>query len=415
MFDGVGTRLTVGDDDVLNFVFRCAHAAEPVPDKAAHVPQRVGSGGKAPVLCQIARNDGGVPQPPNIETRASGDSAMMARVTYPKIELHVHLEGTLRPETLLSVAHCNDVTLPADSPEGLAELFRFTDLPHFIDVWLMVTACLRTADDFRRITVDYAGQAAEHGAVYIEGIFAPLQLVRRGVAWEKIYEGFCDGIQEAREVHGIEMRLTPDMTRNGSPEEIDDTLRYSIAYRDRGVVGLGLGAFELEYPPHLYTEPFRRAREGGLAPVPHAGELGGPETVLDAIHLLQAQRIRHGIRAIEDPDVVSELADRGTVLDVCPTSNVRLGIVPSWEEHPIRPLVAAGVRCSLSTDDPPLFDTNLTLEYDQAYRLGLDPRTFYEAGIAGALCDERTKAGLTAIGEAYDWSQLASLGEAALG
>ena len=103
-------------------------------------------------------------------------------MSYPKIELHVHLEGTLRPETLLAIAECNGVSLPATTPDGLADQFRFTDLAHFIDVWLMVTSCLRTADDFRRITVDYAGEAVQHGAVYVEGIFAPLQLVRRGVA-----------------------------------------------------------------------------------------------------------------------------------------------------------------------------------------------------------------------------------------
>jgi aminodeoxyfutalosine deaminase len=327
-------------------------------------------------------------------------------VAYPKIELHVHLEGTLRPHTLLAIAEKNGVTLPADTPDGLAELFRFTDLAHFIDIWLMVTACLRTADDFRRITIDYAGEAADQGAVYIEGIFAPLQLVRRGIAWEDVYEGFCDGIAEAREVHGVEMRLTPDLTRNATPEEIDASLRYAIAYRDRGVVGLGLGAFELEYPPDLYVEPFARAREGGLASVPHAGELGGPDAIRDALYLLHADRLRHGIRAIEDPELVAELAERGTVLDVCPVSNVRVGVVPSLEEHPLPRLVAAGVKCSLSTDDPPMFDTNLTSEYAAACSLGLHPKTFYEAGIAGALCDERTRSGLVAIGESFDWAEL---------
>ena len=326
-------------------------------------------------------------------------------MAYPKIELHVHLEGTLQPETLLALARANDVVLPADTPEGIAKLLSFTDLAHFIDIWLLVTSCLRTADDFRGITVDYAGEAARHGAVYIEGIFAPLQLVRRGVAWEEIYEGFCDGIVEAREVHGIEMRLTPDLTRNATPDEMDASLRHAIAYRDRGVVAVGLGAFELEYPPHLYEDVFERARAGGLGSVPHAGELGGPDAIRDAVHLLKADRLRHGIRAIEDPSLVRELAGHDIVLDVCPISNVRVGVVPSLEEHPLPQLMAAGVSCSLSTDDPPMFGTDLTSEYEAVCALGLDPRAFYEAGLAGALCDERTKAGLAAIGEAYDWTQ----------
>jgi aminodeoxyfutalosine deaminase len=335
-------------------------------------------------------------------------------MSYPKIELHVHLEGTLRPEMLISCASRNGVELPAETTEGLAELFHFTDLPHFIDTWLMVTSCLRTAEDFRRITVDYAGEAKKHGAVYIEGIFAPLQLVRRGVPWETIYEGFCDGIQEARETHDMEMRLTPDLTRNATPAEMDDSLRYAIGYRDRGIVGIGLGAFELEYPPHLYVEPFRRAREGGLGSVPHAGELGPPDAIRDALDLLHADRLRHGIRAIEDPELVQELKERGTVLDVCPMSNVRVGVVPSLEEHPLPKLVEAGVLCSLSTDDPPMFDTDLTMEYEAASSLGLHPKGFYEAGVAGALCDEQTRARLAAIGDAYDWSALDAR-EAALG
>jgi aminodeoxyfutalosine deaminase len=334
-------------------------------------------------------------------------------MTYPKIELHVHLEGTLRPETLLAIAERNDVSLPFETSEELADHFHFRNLEHFIDIWLMVTSCLRTTEDFRRITVDYAGEAAEHGAVYIEGIFAPLQLVRRGVPWEDIYEGFCDGIIEAREKHGVEMRLTPDLTRNATPEEMEDSLRYAIAYRDRGIVAVGLGAFELEYPPHLYEDVFRRAREGGLGSVPHAGELGPPDAIRDAILLLQADRLRHGIRAIEDPDLVEELKELGTVLDVCPVSNVRVGVVPSLAEHPLPQLVTAGVLCSLSTDDPPMFDTDLTTEYAAGCSLGLDPRGFYEAGVAGALCGEATKARLAAIGETYDWAGLA--GQAALG
>jgi aminodeoxyfutalosine deaminase len=149
--------------------------------------------------------------------------------------------------------------------------------------------------------------------------------------------------------------------------------------------------------------------------VPHAGELGPPDAIRDALHLLHADRLRHGIRAIEDPDLVQELKDRGTVLDVCPVSNIRVGVVPSLAEHPLPKLVAAGVLCSLSTDDPPMFDTDLTAEYEVGCSLGLHPRTFYEAGVAGALCDEAAKARLAAIGEAYDWGQLDGLGQAALG
>src|SRR5919197_297727 len=171
---------------------------------------------------------------------------------YPKIELHVHLEGTVRPETLLEIAHRNDYPLPASTVEGLSALYEFRDFAHFIDVWVLTTNALRTADDFRRVVVDYAAEAAGHGAVYIEGIFSPAERVRRGVDWDEIFTGYCDGAQQAREQHGVEVRLTPDIIRGFSLEEALETVRYAAKYRDRGIVGVGLGGLEAEYPPEPY-------------------------------------------------------------------------------------------------------------------------------------------------------------------
>ncbi|HEY6016494.1 MAG TPA: hypothetical protein VIU16_06885, partial [Gaiellaceae bacterium] len=129
-------------------------------------------------------------------------------MTYPKIELHVHLEGTVRAPTLLEIARRNDYALPADTVEGLAGLYRFTSFEHFIEVWILTTNALQTYDDFRRVVLDYAAEAAAHGAVYVEGIFSPAERVRRGVSWDELFTGFCDGAQEAREAHGVELRLT---------------------------------------------------------------------------------------------------------------------------------------------------------------------------------------------------------------
>ncbi len=137
--------------------------------------------------------------------------------------------------------------------------------------------------------------------------------------------------------------------------------------------------------------------------MPHAGEVAGPSSVRGALEALGADRLRHGIRAVEDPSLVRELAGRGTVLDVCPISNLRTKVVSRLEEHPLPALVAAGIPCSISTDDPAMFGTDLTGDYDAASSLGLDPRSFFEAGLAGGLCDEPTKARLAAIGETFDW------------
>jgi len=320
-------------------------------------------------------------------------------VPFPKIELHVHLEGTVRPQTLREIARRNDYALPDD----LESLYRFRDFAHFIEVWVLTTNALRTEADFRQMVVDYAREAAVHGAVYLEGIFSPAERVRRDVAWEEIFEGVCAGAQEARELHGVEIRLTPDITRGFTQEEARATVEWAARYRDRGVVGVGLGGLEAEFPPEPYAEVFRLARSLGLGSVPHAGEAAGAASVRAALEDLDADRIRHGIRAVEDASLVAELAGRGTVLDVCPISNLRTGVVRSLETHPLPQLAAAGVRCSISTDDPAMFDTDLTRDYEAAAALAVSPRDAYAAGLAGALCDEETRGRLRQIGDAHEW------------
>jgi aminodeoxyfutalosine deaminase len=320
-----------------------------------------------------------------------------AFVNFPKIELHVHLEGTVRPATLLEIARRNDYALPADTVEGISGLYEFRDFDHFIEVWILTTNALQRAEDFRQVVVDYAEEAAAHGAVYMEAIFSPAERVSRGVGFDEIFSGYCDGVQAARELHGVEIRLTPDIYRGAPLERAEQVVRYSAAYRERGVVGVGLGGLEALYPPETYAPVFELARDLGLGSVPHAGEHAGPDSIRGALDALGADRIRHGIRAVEDPELLAELAERGIVLDVCPISNVRTGAVASLDEHPLPRLVEAGVRCSVSTDDPAMFDTDLTREYEAAASLGVDPAALYEAGVEGALCDEDTRARLRAI------------------
>jgi aminodeoxyfutalosine deaminase len=315
----------------------------------------------------------------------------------------VHLEGTVRPATLLEIARRNDYGLPADTEEGIAALYEFRDFAHFIEVWILTTNALQHADDFRQVVVDYAAEAASHGAVYVEGIFSPAERARRGVRWEDMFDGYCDGADEARELHGVEVRLTPDITRGFTMEEAEETVRWAARYRDRRVVGVGLGGLEAEYPPEPYAAVFERARGEGLASVPHAGEVVGPASVRGALDALGATRVRHGIRAVDDASLVDELRDRELVLDVCPISNLRTGAVGSLSDHPLRRLVTAGVHCSVSTDDPAMFDTDLTRDYDAASSLGLSPRRAYEAGVRGALCDASTNARLREIGETFGW------------
>ncbi|MDX6481521.1 MAG: aminodeoxyfutalosine deaminase [Gaiellaceae bacterium] len=318
---------------------------------------------------------------------------------FPKIELHVHLEGTVRADTLRAIARRNDYALPDD----LESLYAFRDFRQFIEVWILTTNALQRPLDWRQMVVDYAAEARSHGCVYFEGIFSPAERVRRGCDWQEIYEGVCDGADEARELHGVEVRLTPDIPRGFTQEEAIATVAWAARYRHRGVVGVGLGGLEAEFPPEPYADVFAQARALGLGSVPHAGEVVGPPSVRGALDALGADRIRHGIRSVEDPSLVAELADRAIVLDVCPLSNLRTGAVASLAEHPLPQLVAAGVQCSISTDDPAMFDTDLTRDYEAAASLGLSPRAAYDAGVAGALCDEATRERLRSIGSTCAW------------
>ena len=322
----------------------------------------------------------------------------------PKIELHVHLEGTVRAPALLRIAQRNACELPAATEAELAELYEFRDFDHFIELWIMTTHAIRTELDFREVVVDYAREAAAHGAVYVEGIFTPAERVRTGASWDEVFTGFCDGVDAAEVETGVVVRLTPDIPRGFPLDAGIETARYSAKYADRGVVGLGLGGLEAQHPPEPYAEAFRIAKEHGLGSVPHAGEVAGPASIRGALDALGADRIRHGIRAVEDADLLAELADRRIVCDVCPVSNVRTRAVTTLADHPLPQMVAAGVPCSVSTDDPAMFATDLTQDYDAAAELGLTAEAAFAAGAEGALCDDATRTRIAAIGDAHAWA-----------
>jgi aminodeoxyfutalosine deaminase len=332
---------------------------------------------------------------------------MSGAAPYPKIELHVHLEATVRPEVLLEIGRRNSMELPATSPEGLRRYYRVDSFEQFVSRWIATSRALCRADDFREVVVDYAARAREQGCVYIEAICSPTEPVLRGSSWQEVFEGYCDGAVEARERHGVEVRLTPDITRD-FPAALGNRLaRWAVKYRDRGVVALSLGGSERKHAPQKFRKAFAIAREGGLGSAPHAGELAGGRagaaSIRGTLDVLHADRIRHGIRAVDDPALLAELAERGIVCDVTPVSNLRTGAVSSLEEHPLPAMLAAGVRCSISSDDPVLMDTDLTENCEVAERLGHTPRAMYFDAVHGALCDAATKAKLRNVGEEYDW------------
>jgi aminodeoxyfutalosine deaminase len=321
----------------------------------------------------------------------------------PRIELHVHLEATVKPARLLAIGRRNGVKLPARTVHGLERFCRFSGFDRFIVVWVKTTSVLRRGRDFREIVVDYAAELAAQGCFYAEPLFSPSEPVLRGTPWREVFEGYCEGAEEARELHGVELRFTPDITRNFPPETGEELAGWAVRYRDRGVAGISLGGSEHRFPPAPFARAFAIAREGGLKAAPHAGETAGPASVRSALDDLRADRLRHGVRAAEDPALLTELAERGIVCDVTPVSNLRTGVVASLDRHPLPAMLAAGVKCSIGSDDPVLMQTSLAEDSAVAARLGHTPRAMYEHAVAGAFCDELTRARLRAAGDSYAW------------
>jgi aminodeoxyfutalosine deaminase len=282
----------------------------------------------------------------------------------PKVELHVHLGGAIQPETLLILAGRNNLTLPADTVEGIRSWYRFRDFDHFIEVYMTVARCLRSADDVELITREFlVGQAAQ-GIRYTEITYGGFRLATvHGVPMDEQLAAINRAGDWAADELGVSAKIILEIGRLLEPEDGLTVAGWAVESMDQGVVGLGLGGAEADHPPQKFRKAFERAREAGLPAVPHAGEVVGPEGIWDALHELNPVRIEHGVRCLEDPALVSELRDRQIPLDVCPGSNVALGVAPSLAEHPLPRLIEEGLHVTMNSDDPPMFGTTLTNEY----------------------------------------------------
>ncbi len=282
----------------------------------------------------------------------------------PKVELHVHLEGSIRPATLLTLAQRNGVALPAQDVDGLREFYRFTDFDHFIQVYFTISGCLRTVDDFSLVAYEFGADMARQNTRYAEVTFTPHTSVgHTGLPFDEILAGLNEGRQRARADFGVEFRWVLDIVRD-NPDSRFQVAEWAISAMDRGVVGFGLGGTEKGNPPERFVDAYAMARKAGLHSVPHAGEAAGPDSVWIALRGLKAERIGHGVRSIEDPALVDCLRERQIPLEVCPTSNLCLGIYPSYEAHPVRELWDEGLYITVNSDDPPMFNTDLVGEYE---------------------------------------------------
>ena len=304
-----------------------------------------------------------LPPPPSPE-------ALAATLPVPKAELHVHLEGTAPPDLVRELARRNAMALP----DGMLHdegTFAWTDFLHFLRTYDAAASCMRTAEDYREVTSAYLRACAASGAEYVELICSPDHAKAIGLPEAEHQAGIAAGIDLARAATGIEGRVLISALRHLGPERAEELVREAIALASPYVVGLNVAGDEAGYPAAPFSRAYALAHEAGLGCTCHAGEHAGPESIRGALELPGLTRLSHGVRAVEDPALVAELAEREVVLEVCPTSNVALGVYGSYEDHPLRTLHDAGVRVTLGSDDPPYFGASLHGEYALAHeRLG---------------------------------------------
>lgn len=328
----------------------------------------------------------------------------------PKVQLHCHLEGTLQAQTFLDLTKRYGVPTtyrPRSSdenavtaPKSVEDVYAFADFGEFLFTFAAACRSLQAPGDYERLLREYSIDAQAHNVGYAEVFVSPsvwryfnpqldLKETLR-VLWQAAEERARDG--------GPVIRYIVDLTRNFGLESAMETARLAADCMDFGCVGIGLGGDEANFPPELFADAFAYARERGLHAVVHAGEAAGAPSVRAAIDILRAERIGHGIRALEDPALIELIVERGIPLEVCPTSNLLTGVVASEAAHPLAELDRAGVKVVLDSDDPAMFRTDITAEYAIAERLvGLDAvMRFARNSIACSFAPEARKASLTA-------------------
>lgn len=309
--------------------------------------------------------------------QASDNSIAAIVCGMPKAELHVHIEGTLEPDLAFSLARRNAVQLPYADEAALRAAYDFDSLQSFLDLYYACADVLRTADDFRDLMLAYLARAAADNVIHTEVFFDPQTHTARGIPFATVLEGLCEGVRRGREKWNISVKLILCFLRHLSEESAQETLEQAIPYLD-AIDGFGLDSSEKGNPPAKFAHVFARCRELGKPVVAHAGEEGPAAYIIEALDVLGASRIDHGVRATEDPALVERLVREEIPLTVCPLSNLRLCVFSEMAQHTLARLLAAGARVTLNSDDPAYFggylNTNL-MAVQEAFQF--DAKTWY--------------------------------------
>jgi aminodeoxyfutalosine deaminase len=329
----------------------------------------------------------------------------------PKAELHVHHVGSASPRIVAELAARHaDSRVPTDA-DALVDYFSFTDFAHFIEVYLSVVDLIRTPEDVRLLTFEIARDMARQNIRYAELTVTPFSSTSRGIPEQAFMEAIEDARKAAEAELGVILRWCFDIPGEAGLSSAEETTRLAVDLRPEGLVAFGLGGPEIGVPRPQFKPYFDRAIAAGLHSVPHAGETTGPETVWDALTALRAERIGHGTSSVRDPRLLEHLAEHRIPLEVCPTSNIATRAVARLDEHPIAQMVAAGVLVTVNSDDPPMFGTDLNLEYGVAARLlGLDERGVADLaknGVEASFLDPGAKKRITDEIDSYTTAWLA--------
>lgn len=280
----------------------------------------------------------------------------------PKVEIHVHLEGATDAETVYQMAQKNRVSLPVSSLDEWKSFYKFRDFAHFAEVYITASQCMKTPDDYAFMVERFLQNQAEQNIPYSEAYFSP-SLHFEKLPDEELIDALAAGTAAGEAKYGSRVKFIVDISRE-FPQSQTRVLEFALRAKEKGIViGFGIGGPEIGHPPEDFTETFAEARRQGLRVVAHAGETEGPQSIRGAMSSLHAERIGHGVRCLEDASLVAELRQTQIPLEVSPQSNYCLGVVKRDEPHPIRQMVEAGLYCTLNSDDPPMFNTNLNKEY----------------------------------------------------
>ena len=285
----------------------------------------------------------------------------------PKVEQHVHIVGSTRPETLLWLAEEDGLEKPFKTLKDARQFFQYRDFPHFITIYSTVVDCITKEDQFERITYEMLENDARCNVRYVEASFSVFDHIQRGLNYGLMLDAINRGIYRAHTDFGIECNLRIDLVRNYGPDVGMEVLDL-IEKKGNNIVSIDIGGSEEWCPPKPYAPVYHRAKEMGLHLVAHAGEAAGPESIWEAVKYLNVERIGHGVAASRDPELMNYLLRRGITIEMCPISNLKTRVVSSLKKHPIRTFLEKGLNVTVSTDDPSMFNTDMNNEYLQLHR-----------------------------------------------